>query len=141
MNEYLQIVRLKESEYQKILVEAEIRAPEEACGLIAGVDINGIRFIRKVYILENKDHSQEHFSLDPSEQLQAVRDMRNEGLKPLGNWHSHPATPSRPSDEDKRLAFDKTATYLIISLAEKQPVLNAFHIEGAKSRKEKLEII
>ena len=141
MNEYPQIVRLKESEYQKILDEAEIRAPEEACGLISGEDINGIRFIRKVYILENKDHSPEHFSLDPSEQLQAVRDMRNEGLKPLGNWHSHPATPSRPSDEDKRLAFDKTATYLIISLAEKQPVLNAFHIEGAKSRKEKLEII
>ena len=25
---------------------------------------------------------------------------------PLGNWHSHPESPSRPSDEDKRLAYD-----------------------------------
>lgn len=66
--------------------------------------------------------------------------MRQNGLKPLGNWHSHPATPSRPSAEDIRLAFDKNATYCILSLAGETPVLNAFHIEDGNVRKEKLRI-
>ena len=86
-------------------------------------------------------HSNEHFSLDPKEQLAAIKDMRAEGLVPLGNWHSHPESPSRPSDEDKRLAYDKTASYMILSLMNRdEPVLNSFHIEGTDSTKEELVI-
>ena len=133
-------IRLKQQEYLSMLQEAKKQAPNEACGLIAGTDSDGERNIEKVYILENTDHSPEHFSLDPSEQLAAVTDMRRQGLKPLGNWHSHPATPSRPSEEDKRMAFDKRATYFILSLAADEPVLNAFHIEGGESRRENLII-
>lgn len=67
--------------------------------------------------------------------------MRTEGLVPLGNWHSHPESPSRPSDEDKRLAYDKTASYMILSLMNRdEPVLNSFHIEGTDSTKEELVI-
>mgnify|MGYP000281918315 FL=1 len=67
--------------------------------------------------------------------------MSAEGLVPLGNWHSHPESPSRPSDEDKRLAYDKTASYMILSLMNKdEPVLNSFHIEGTDSTKEELVI-
>ena len=72
--------------------------------------------------------------------------MRANGLVPLGNWHSHPETPSRPSEEDKRLANDSRASYLILSLEkEDHPVLNAFHVEGPQDdrsvRKEELRII
>ena len=49
--------------------------------------------------------------------------------KIVGNWHSHPASPSRPSQEDLRLAFDPSILYFILSLAGEQPVLNAFRIE------------
>ena len=88
------------------------------------------------------DHSNEHFSLDPKEQLAAVKEMRKEGMKPLGNWHSHPETPSRPSEEDKRLSYDSSASYLILSLMEPEnPVLNAFHVENGEVRKEELIII
>lgn len=62
--------------------------------------------------------------------------MRANGLKPLGNWHSHPESPSRPSEEDKRLAYDSSASYLILSLMDREnPVLNSFHIEGDVSEK------
>ena len=62
--------------------------------------------------------------------------MRANGLRPLGNWHSHPESPSRPSEEDKRLANDSGASYLILSLMEEDdPVLNAFHIESAGGEK------
>jgi proteasome lid subunit RPN8/RPN11 len=120
--------------------------PDEACGLIAGTEENGVREIKKVYLLTNIDHTKEHFSIDPKEQLSSIKDMRANGLVPLGNWHSHPESPSRPSDEDKRLANDSRASYLILSLAEEgKPVLNSFHVEGPvenrTSEKEELIIL
>ena len=94
-----------------------------------------------MYYLTNIDASNEHFSLEPKEQLQAVKDMRARGLKPIGNWHSHPESPSRPSQEDKRLAYDSKASYLILSLMEKEAVLNSFHVENGETEKESLEIL
>jgi proteasome lid subunit RPN8/RPN11 len=78
--------------------------------------------------MTNIDHSEEHFSFDPKEQFAAVKYARKNGLKIVGNWHSHPASPSRPSEEDKRLAYDPNILYFILSLAAEQPVLNAFRI-------------
>lgn len=124
-----------------MLHHAIAELPNEACGMIAGVKDGSDKVIKKVYLLTNTDHSNEHFSLDPREQLAAVKDMRANGFIPLGNWHSHPETPSRPSDEDKRLAYDKTASYMILSLMDSNnPVLNSFHIEGDTAEKEELVI-
>lgn len=137
------MITLKKEDYEKILAHAQAGLPDEACGLIAGtVDEQGNKKIEKVYLLTNIDHSNEHFSLDPKEQLASIRDMRALGISPLGNWHSHPESPSRPSEEDKRLAYDSTASYMILSLMDAEhPVLNSFHIEGTDSKKEDLEII
>ena len=139
-------ITIRRSDYDKIYEHALAQRPDEACGLIAGTDSEDVRSIGKVYLLTNTDHTNEHFSIDPREQLAAVKDMRSQGLIPLGNWHSHPESPSRPSEEDKRLANDSSASYLIISLEDAQnPVLNAFHIEnngGVKTvRKEELIIL
>ena len=134
------MIRLKKDDYEKIVAHARAEAPVEACGLIAGRIENGNKHIEKVYILTNVDHAEEHFTLDPREQLAAVKDMRANGLVPLGNWHSHPVSPSRPSQEDKRLAYDSSASYMILSLMDEEPVLNSFHIEGDNAEKEELEI-
>lgn len=140
-------IMIRQSDFDKILEHALNVRPEEACGLIAGEDgEDGIRRISKVYILTNTDHTNEHFTIDPKEQLAAIKDMRADGIKPLGNWHSHPESPSRPSEEDKKLANDSKASYLILSLMEEgKPVLNAFHIESQNGekivRKEELSIV
>ena len=140
-------IMIRQSDFDKILEHALNVRPEEACGLIAGEDgEDGIRRISKVYILTNTDHTNEHFTIDPKEQLTAIKDMRADGIKPLGNWHSHPESPSRPSEEDKKLANDSKASYLILSLMEEgKPVLNAFHIESQNGekivRKEELSIV
>jgi proteasome lid subunit RPN8/RPN11 len=78
--------------------------------------------------------------MDPKEQLAAIKDMRANGYTPLGNWHSHPESPSRPSEEDKKLAYDPKASYMILSLMAQTPVLNSFHIEGSAVEKEDLQI-
>lgn len=135
------MIKLKKTDYNKIIAHAQKELPDEACGLIAGKAENGDKIIQKVYLLTNTDHSNEHFSLDPKEQLMAVKDMRANGLVPLGNWHSHPESPSRPSEEDKRLAYDSKASYMILSLMDREnPVLNSFRIQGDSAEKEELII-
>ncbi len=135
------MIKLTKADYDKIVAHAKSELPNEACGLIAG-ELNGEdKIIKKVYLLTNTDHSNEHFSLDPKEQLAAVKDMRANGFVPLGNWHSHPESPSRPSEEDKRLAYDSKASYMILSLMDREnPVLNSFKIQGDIAEKEVLII-
>ena len=135
------MIKLSKEDFEKILKHAEKELPDEACGLIAGEKVGNDKIIKKVYLLTNIDHSNEHFSLDTKEQLAAIKDMRANGFVPLGNWHSHPESPSRPSEEDKRLAYDSTASYMILSLMDREnPVLNSFKIEGDTAEKEELVI-
>lgn len=125
---------MAKEDYNKILEHCKAGLPNEACGLIGGVRQGEDTYIRKVYLLTNVDASNEHFSMDPKEQFQAVKDMRANGFELLGNFHSHPESPSRPSEEDKRLAYDSTVYYLILSLMDlSQPVLNAFIIDQEKN--------
>ena len=84
------MIKLKKSDYDIIVEHAKKEAPVEACGLIAGEISGEDRIIKKVYILTNTDHAEEHFTLDPKEQLAAVKDMRAEGLVPLSSYRIGP---------------------------------------------------
>lgn len=135
------IVKLKLQDYLSMVRHARALAPVEDCGLLGGTIEDGVKTVEKVFYLTNVDHSAEHFSLDPKEQFAAVRELRAKGWQLLGNWHSHPASPSRPSEEDKRLAFDSKASYFILSLNGGEPVLNSFHVDRDKTvTKEDLRI-
>ena len=96
------MIYIKQSVLDQIVSHAKHDLPTEACGYLAGND--GV--ITHGYQLTNTDHSPEHFSFDPAEQFQTVRDARDKGLQILANYHSHPETPARPSVEDIRLAYD-----------------------------------
>lgn len=128
-------------QYKDILDHSLRALPNEACGLLGGRVEDGIKYVEKVYLLTNIDESPEHFSMDSKEQFAAVKDMRNNGWVMLGNFHSHPDSPSRPSEEDKRLAFDPEASYLIISLMDQQNiVLKSFSIVKGEVKEEELNI-
>ena len=75
------MLTMKKADYEKILVHAKENLPEEACGLIAGTKDGDKKIIEKVYLLENVDHTNEHFSMNPKEQLAAVKDMRTNHLE------------------------------------------------------------
>lgn len=134
---------IEKKDYDKILKHAVDGLPNEACGLIAGTVDGDKKYVKEVYLLTNIDASNEHFSMDPREQFAAVKDARGKNLEMLGNFHSHPESPSRPSEEDKRLAYDFKANYLILSLEDREhPVLNAFLIDEDKNvTKNPIEII
>ena len=133
---------MSREDYDKILEHCKEGLPNESCGLIGGVKEADGKHIKKVYLLTNIDASNEHFSMDPKEQLKAIKDMRANGLELLGNFHSHPESPSRPSEEDKRLAYDSKVNYQILSLMDiYHTVLNDFNIDENKNvTKEELVI-
>ena len=86
-------LKMKKEDYEKILAHCQAGFPNESCGLLAG-DIDGeVKSITEVYLLTNIDASNEHFSMDPKEQLAAVKDARAKGKKLIGNFHSHPESP------------------------------------------------
>jgi proteasome lid subunit RPN8/RPN11 len=136
------MIFLKQSDYEKMLAYGFNHRPEEACGLLAGRETPAGRYVEQVYFLENEDHSREHFTMSPQAQLRAIQDMRKQGWKPLGNFHTHPETPARPSKEDKRLARDPGASYLILSLMDDtNPVLHGFRIRQETAQQEPIKLV
>jgi [CysO sulfur-carrier protein]-S-L-cysteine hydrolase len=131
------MISITQAVLNNIFNHAQHDLPFEACGYLVG--INGL--ITKSYALVNADHSSEHFSFEPGEQFATVKNARNEGLEILANYHSHPATPARPSIEDIHLAYDPDIYYFIISLAKEKPDVKAFRIKNGDVEKIDIEII
>ncbi|GAB6174919.1 M67 family metallopeptidase [Paradesulfitobacterium aromaticivorans] len=135
------MIILSDEHYQEILTHSFNALPLEACGLLGGFIEADVKIVKKVYGLTNVDQSPEHFTMDPREQFNVVKDARKNGLVVLGNFHSHPATPARPSAEDVRLAFDPEASYLILSLLNQDtPVLKSYRIREAEVVEEVMTI-
>jgi [CysO sulfur-carrier protein]-S-L-cysteine hydrolase len=130
------MLRIPQQIIDEIIHHANKGLPEEVCGYLAGFDGEVTNSIP----MTNIDHSPDHFSFDPAEQFKVVREARNAGLEILANYHSHPETPARPSVEDIRLAYDPSISYVIVSLAERVPVVKSFRIEKGKVENEIIEI-
>lgn len=131
-------VTITRTAYASLLDQARREAPIEACGYLLGTDKEHATYN---YAMTNVDHAEEHFTLDPKEQFAAIKYARQNAMKVVGNWHSHPVSPSRPSQEDIRLAYDPTILYFILSLASEEPVLNAFRIQQGEVEKLPVTII
>ena len=52
------IVRLSAADFEKMVAYARAGLPNEACGLLAGTEENGVRDIKEVYLLRNLDRAQ-----------------------------------------------------------------------------------
>ena len=118
------MITIKQDVYHDIIAHAWKDLPNEACGYLVGEN----NIIKQNYRLTNVDKSPTHFRFNPAEQFAVVKNVRKDGLEILANYHSHPETLARPSEEDIKLAFDPSILYFIISLAEEIPVIKAFQI-------------
>ena len=112
----------------EMIAQAQKDAPCESCGYLLGTADGSVT---ENYWMENIDHSPEHFAFAPRDQFAALKYARSKGLTILANWHSHPASPSRPSQEDLRLANDPNIRYAILSLHEGIH-LNSFAIRNGE---------
>ncbi len=130
-------MKIKKEVLADIIKEARNAAPIEACGYLGGVDSQ----ITTIYPLTNIDKSEEHFSFDPKEQFATVKSSREKGEKILAVYHSHPASPARPSVEDIKLAYDPNIFYIIASLNNNEEVVKGFWIKNGEVSIEELEVI
>ncbi len=131
------MIKITEEVIRNIIAHAQADAPVEACGYLGARDDLAIECLH----LTNVDDSPEHFNLDPAEQFAAARSFRKRGLQLRAVYHSHPASPARPSQEDIRLAFDPSLSYVIVSLAESSPVVKSFSIQNGSVTPEPIEIV
>lgn len=131
------MIQIRQKIVDQIILHAQKVYPIEACGYLAG---NGDT-ITQSYEIRNVDNSEEHFSFDPAEQFTVVRKVREAGTGIMANYHSHPKSPARPSEEDIRMAYDPDILYFIISLADKTPQIKAYNIQQSKVEEETIQII
>ena len=110
------------------------KLPSRACGFLLGLQGR----ISKDHPMTNADGREDHFSFDPNEHLAALRAASVEGLEIVGVYHSHPATPAKPSAEDIRLAHYPHVIYVIISLKEGLKTVKGFYIREGKVKEEPL---
>ncbi|MDA8227349.1 MAG: M67 family metallopeptidase, partial [Desulfitobacterium hafniense] len=80
------MIIIEKKHYQEILSYSLEALPNEACGLLGGDISHDIKTVKKVYLLTNVDHSPEHFSMDPKEQFNVIRDMRKNNWSLIGNF-------------------------------------------------------
>ena len=90
--------------------------PNEACGYLSG-SVDPL-VIEEAHGMTNIDASPEHYRFDPAEQFALFEEVAAAGRELVGNWHSHPSTPARMSEEDLRLAHDPAAVYAIYSVRD-----------------------
>ncbi|MBK8430028.1 MAG: M67 family metallopeptidase [Chloroflexi bacterium] len=74
-------------------------APQEGCGLLAGV---GGR-VTAVYPIPNKLASPVAFEMEPAAQVEAMLAMERQGWELLAIYHSHPTSPRLPVPDRHRL--------------------------------------
>ena len=120
-----------------IVTHGELEAPLEACGYLA--EKNGV--ICKSIAMKNVDASPIHYSMDPKEQFNAVRNCREAGLTIRAVYHTHPETDAYPSAEGIKLAYDPDLSYVIVSLVGSKPAIHSFIIKKNNVIKEQIKII
>jgi proteasome lid subunit RPN8/RPN11 len=110
---------------EQVLAHCRECYPHEACGLLAGRDDR----VEKVFCLINADSSPVSYHLDPAEQFRVMKEMRRDGQRMAGIFHSHPQSPPYPSARDVSLAFYSDAVYVIVGMLDRdRPEVRAFEI-------------
>lgn len=122
----------------QMLQQAQSSPDTEVCGLIASKQGRPIRFIPVSNISE---HPQRLFTMDPKQQIDAMRSMRERGEELFGIFHSHPHSPATPSDTDLEQAGYPEALYLIVSLTSEGVLeMRAYRFGEGHIREVRLDI-
>ena len=102
---------------QQLLHLAQISPDVEICGLI-GAGPDGLPL--SCYPVSNcAETPHNRFLLDASQQIAALKHMREKGETLFAIYHSHPKAPATPSAADIEQATYPEAIHLIISLDTK----------------------
>lgn len=132
-------MKLPRKVYDELIAHMKKGYPNEACGLLGGKEAGSATHF---FAMKNEDESAISYFMDPKEQLQVFKKMRELSVELTGIVHSHVASEAYPSQKDMRLAFYPEVSYLIASLSDmNKPVLRSFKIKEEKITEEEVTIV
>lgn len=119
-----EVFELDQSTWDTLIEHAWSDFPYEVCGLL-GVRPDGTL---AHYPIDNAERSMTYYVMEPKQLLRAMREIEDEGYG-LAIYHSHTHSQAYPSETDIRLAAYPEATYLIVTLEDRDhPDIRAFSI-------------
>lgn len=97
----------------KILTMAQQSPETEVCALVS-IDSQARERLYPIANIASDTHTL--FQMDPHEQIQAMKQMRDNNENLFAIVHSHPHAPALPSVADVEQAAYPDANYIIVSL-------------------------
>jgi proteasome lid subunit RPN8/RPN11 len=88
--------------------------------------------VREAVPLPNveKDTPRVRFTVSPQDYLAMEDEADARGLRLVGFWHSHPDHPARPSETDRRFAWEGLLTFVIAVVSGRPEGLTAWDVPG-----------
>lgn len=121
---------LDQATWDRLVEHAWSDHPYEVCGLLGLRPDGGVEH----YLVPNAERSMTYYVMEPRALLRAMREIEDHGYG-LAIYHSHTHTEAYPSQTDIRLAAYPDATYLIITLQDRDhPDIRAFSIIDGEVR-------
>jgi [CysO sulfur-carrier protein]-S-L-cysteine hydrolase len=128
-------MRIPRSIYDEMLEQAREEAPNECCGILGGKDGEA----RTLYRATNSEASPLRYRIADQDLIDIHNQIEQKGEVLVAIYHSHTASPARPSQTDINLAFLGEgdagrmlawpgAVYLIVSLKEGEVPVRGFDI-------------
>ncbi len=102
-------LHISQQHWFEMLADVEWHSPQEACGLIAGIEDKCLQ----VFPISNTLQSPVRFRMEPREQLAVFERIDENDWTLIGIYHSHPTGPAHPSPTDIAEAAYPEAVNLI----------------------------
>jgi len=135
-------IGLSEDAHRAIRDAAREAYPHEGCGALVGPA--GGPVVESLSLPNREtEKPRTRFAVSAHDYMEVEDAAESRGLSLLGFWHSHPDHPARPSETDRRYAWEGLLT-LVIAVREGEPRdLTAWAVDGPDSpfRQLRLEVL
>lgn len=126
-----------------VVAHAREEYDAECCGLLAYAAVQDGEAPRavRVHRARNVFASRKRFEIDGKELLRAIDEFESAGLELGAIYHSHTHTAPYPSQTDLNFAVNWPGLqWLIVGLADSDPDVRCYEIEGADVREVAVEV-
>ena len=132
------MITLTEKQISEIEAHGEREYPFECCGLLIGeFAANGEKTVVEIFPIENaREEAAKHNRslITPQDLMRGERYARGKKLDVVGNYHSHPDHPARPSQFDLDHALP-VWSYIIVSIEKGKAVdVLSWEMENNRSK-------
>jgi [CysO sulfur-carrier protein]-S-L-cysteine hydrolase len=129
---------------EDLLGHAREEYDAECCGMVAydRDTPDGTPLAVRVHRAENVFASRTRFEIDGKELLRTLNEFEDEGWELGAIYHSHTHTEPYPSQTDLNFAANWPGLeWVIVGLADRDPEVRCYLIEGADVRELPLEVL